>query len=105
MLEKLFKFAQTDEKAIEKVIWDENLHYNHVVLPKGERLPEHYSNSNVYMQVMRGTLSIRLDNQEEHKYPQGSLLKIPNEVLMNVCNNDEAALEITIVKAPAPETV
>ncbi|MBI9009118.1 MAG: cupin domain-containing protein [Tenericutes bacterium] len=104
MIEKLFNCAQTDEFAIEKVIWDEFLHYNHVVLPNGQGLPEHLSNSNVYMLVMRGTLSLRLDQQEEQSYPKGSLLKIPNKVVMNVYNTHEEVLEITIVKAPAPGT-
>ena len=104
MLEKLFKFTQTDGKIIEKVVSDENVHYNHMILPKGEGLPEHTSNSNLYMLVVRGTLSLRLSDQEEHKYPKGSLLTIPNKLVMNAYNTDEEVLEITVVKAPAPGT-
>jgi quercetin dioxygenase-like cupin family protein len=104
MLEKKYILTQSNKKVIEKVISDDFVHYNHMILPLGERLPEHYSNSNVYMFVVRGTLSIRLDDQEEHKYVKGSLLKIPNKVKMNVYNNDEEVLELTVVKAPAPGT-
>jgi quercetin dioxygenase-like cupin family protein len=56
-----------DEKAVEKVIQDENVHYLHMVFNKNEGLPEHYSNSTVYMTILRGMLSIKLDDQENHE--------------------------------------
>jgi len=63
MIEKAYKLATSNEKAIEKVVFDENLHYLHMVFNKNEGLPEHLSNSNVYMTVIRGNLSIGLDEQ------------------------------------------
>lgn len=102
MIEQVFNYSTTDEKVIEMLIHDENLHYNHMVLNKDERLPEHFTNSNVYMTVVRGTLSIGLGEQEIHKYPKGSVLKIPNNIKMNVINKDDETLEIIVVKAPAP---
>ncbi len=63
MVEQIFQLYTGNKKAIEKVIFDENIHYLHMVFNKGEGLPEHFSNSNVYMTVVRGTLSIGLDEQ------------------------------------------
>ena len=103
MIEQLFHLAQGDAKTIEKVVMDENLHYMHMILNKGEGLPEHFSNSNVYMAVLRGTLTIGLGDQEHHVYPKGSLLKIPFNVKMNVRNLHDETLELTVVKAPAPK--
>ena len=54
MVEKVYKLSTSDEKAIEKVLFDENLHYLHMVLNQGDALPEHFTNSNVYMTVVRG---------------------------------------------------
>ena len=82
---------------------DENLHYMHMVFNKDEGLPEHFSNSNVYMTVVRGTLSIALDEQEIHEYNAGSILKIPFQTKMNVKNLHSETLELIIVKAPAPK--
>ena len=104
MIEKEYKLSKTDEKAIEKVIFDENLHYLHMVFNKGEGLPEHLSNSNVYMTVIRGHLSIGLDDQEIHEYEAGTLLKIPFQTKMNVRNMHEETLELIVVKAPAPQS-
>ena len=59
MIEQIFKLTQGNEKTIEKVIIDENIHYMHMILNKGECLPEHFSNAkNVYITVVRGTLSV-----------------------------------------------
>jgi len=77
MVEQIFKLTRDDKKAVEKVIFDENVHYLHMVFNKNEGLPEHLSNSNVYMTVMRGKLTIDLNNQGIHEYEADTLLKIP----------------------------
>lgn len=104
MIEREYKLSKTNEKAIEKVIFDENLHYLHMVFNKDEGLPEHFSNSNVYMTVVRGRLSIALDEQEIHEYEAGTLLKIPFQTKMNVRNLHMQTLELIVVKAPSPKS-
>lgn len=103
MVEQIFKLSVGDEKAVEKVIFDENIHYLHMVFNKDEGLPEHFSNSNVYMTVIRGKLSIGLDEQDIHEYEAGTLLKIPFQTKMNVKNLHNETLELIVVKAPAPK--
>ncbi len=103
MVEQVFTLAEGNQKAIEKVIFDENVHYLHMIFGKDEGLPEHFSNSNVYMTVLRGTLSIGLNNQEIHEYPKSTLLKIPVDTKMNVKNLGDETLELIVVKAPAPK--
>ena len=103
MIEKEYRLSNSNEKAIEKVIFDENLHYLHMVFNKDEGLPEHLSNSNVYMTVIRGRLSIGLNEQEIHEYEAGTLLKIPFQTKMNVKNLYSETLELIVVKAPAPK--
>lgn len=103
MVEQIFKLAIGNKKAIEKVIFDDNIHYLHMVFSKDEGLPEHFSNSNVYMTVVRGKLSIGLDEQNIHEYEAGTLLKIPFQTKMHVNNLHEETLELIVVKAPAPQ--
>jgi len=103
MIEQIFKLASGNNKAVEKVISDENLHYLHMVFNKNEGLPEHFSNSNVYMTIVRGKLSIGLNDQDIHEYEAGTLLKIPFRTKMNVKNMHDETLELIIVKAPAPK--
>ncbi len=103
MVEKVFNLSVSDEKVVEKVVFDENIHYLHMVFNKDEGLPEHFSNSNVYMTVIRGKLSICLDEQEFHEYEAGTLITIPFQTKMNVKNLHDKTLELIVVKAPAPK--
>jgi quercetin dioxygenase-like cupin family protein len=103
MLEQKFAFTVTDENVIEKVIEDDNAAINHMVLRNGEALPEHYSNSNVYMIVARGEITLRLGEQEPHAYPTGSIVTIPYRTKMNVYNAQDIVTEIFVVKAPSPK--
>lgn len=102
MLEQIFKLTMGNERVVEKVIQDENIHYIHMIFNPNEGLPEHFSNSTVYMTVLRGRLSIGLDEQEVKLYETGTLLKIPFNIKMNVKNLSDEVLELIVVKAPAP---
>lgn len=103
MIEQIFTLTQGNEKTVEKVIIDENIHYMHMILNKGECLPEHFSNAkNVYITVVRGTLSATLNEQETHEYQAGTVLKVPFHTKMNLKNVSEETLEFIVVKAPAP---
>lgn len=102
MLEKVYVFSKENEKNIEKLVDDNNLLLNHMVLPKDERLPEHYSNSNVYMIVVRGTLTLQLGDQDPQRYESGRIITISYNTKMNVNNFDEDVLEIFVVKSPNP---
>ena len=102
MIETVFRWTEGDGKVVDRVIRDENVHYIHMVFPQGEGLPQHVSNSNVYMTVLCGTLSIGLDEQPVHEYTLGTVLKIPGGIVMNVGNKHPETLELIVVKAPAP---
>lgn len=103
MIETVFEMTREKSKTVNKIILDENLHYIHMVFNKDEGLPEHLSNSNVYMTVVKGTLSIQLNDQEDHEYPESSILKIPIKTKMNVRNKYNDILELIVVKSPAPK--
>ena len=103
MIEKVYKMSPSDSHVIEPVIKDENIHYMHMVLLKGEGLPVHNANANVYMTVVQGTLNISLENGDFNIYTKGTILNIPFKTKMNVRNENEEILELFVVKAPAPQ--
>lgn len=103
MIEKAYKTTQGDEKVIEVVIKDEYVHYNHMTLPAGESLPIHKTNAkSVYMFVVRGILTITLEEGEPSVYEKGTILRLPEGVLMHARNEHSEVLELTVVKTPAP---
>lgn len=101
MIEKIYNYSTEDTRAVEQIIMDDNLNYIHMVFNKEEGLPVHMSNSNVYMTIIRGTLSIKLGQQEIHEYKKGEILQIPYGVEMDVKNFHNEVLELIVVKAPA----
>ncbi|HPU02058.1 MAG: hypothetical protein GX890_05740 [Firmicutes bacterium] len=105
MIETKYTFTRTDEKTVEKIIEDDHVSLNHMVLPKGEALPEHYANSHVYMIVVRGRLTLRLEGEDERSYPAGSIVAIPYRTKMQPLNRDGEVLEFFVVKAPSPKTM
>ena len=102
MSRQIFELSKGNEKAIEKVLFDDNIHYLHMVFPQNEGLPVHNANSTVYMTVVRGTLSIGLNDEAVEQHLAGTMLKIPFQTKMNVKNLNEDTLELIVVKAPAP---
>jgi quercetin dioxygenase-like cupin family protein len=102
MIEQVYHFSPGDAKTIERLVTDENIHYAHIILPPGEGTPQHMSNANVYLTVLRGELTLRLGQQEAAAYAAGSLLKIPEGIEMDIHNQGDVTLELTIVKAPPP---
>jgi len=103
MIEKHYNYTDSNTKTIAKIIDDENINLNHMVLQKNECLPEHFSNSNVYLIVIHGTLTIRLAEQEAHKYPHHSFINVPYNTKMNISNTDDEILEFFVVKSPNPK--
>lgn len=102
MIEKAFSLSQSTEKTIEKVVMDDNVHYLHMLFPNGAGTPKHITNSNVYMSVVRGVLTLELGEQPPHEYAAPTLVKIPNETMMYAHNTHAECLELIVVKAPAP---
>ncbi len=102
MIEKRYAYATDDEKHIEKLIDDDPVMINHMVLPQGEKVPDHNSNSLVHMIVIRGTLTLELGEQEPHAYERGSIINIPFDTPMKVRNEDPETCEFFVIKSPSP---
>ena len=102
MLEKIYEIYTENEKKIEKMIDDDNVLINHMVLPKNAGMPEHFTNSNVYMIIARGKMTLQLNDQDPHLYEHGQIINIPYNTKMNLNNLAEDVLEFFVIKAPNP---
>src|SRR5665648_744703 len=98
MIEQKYEMTLRSEKIVEKVIQDENINYLHMVLPENDSLPEHYTDAILYMTVLKGELSIQLNNQESKEYITGSIIKIPYNTKMNVKNLHEDTFEFSSIE-------
>ena len=101
-MEKMYRFQQSTDKLIEKILDDDVVMINHMILNRGEALPQHDSNSNVYMIIVRGAVTAQLGENPAKRYEQGTILSIPGKIKMNISNEDVAQAEFFVVKAPSP---
>ena len=76
-----------------------------MIMKRDDALPEPRANSNVYMIVVRGNITLQLDDQQPHSYPRGSILANPYSTLMNVSNQNNEVAEIFVVKSPSPAKI
>ena len=104
MIEQLIKLTQGDDKVVERLLVDENIHYAHIILPPQDSVPRHITDAKaLYLSVIRGTLSIELGEQELHSYAAGHMVKVPQNTAMSIHNKADDVLELIAVKAPAPQ--
>lgn len=101
-IEKSYPFAKTDEKTMEKIIDDEQVNINHIVVPTGGAVKTHVSNSFVHQIIVRGTLSLSLEDGTFVDYPAGTIVAVPFNLKMAIENHGTETLEFFVVKAPNP---
>ncbi len=102
MIEKIYELTVGNNKTAEKVVDDDHVNINHVILNKDEALPLHFSNSNVYLVIVRGNLTLALNEGEFATYKFGQIINVPYKTKMNVSNTKEPVLEFFVVKTPNP---
>ena len=102
MLEKIFAYSTDNNKHIEKILDDDDVMINHMVLPKGESVPTHYSDSHVHMIITRGELTLEFDDQEPHTYLKGAIVDVPYHTYMKIRNEKSEVTEFFVVKTPSP---
>lgn len=100
-MQTTYLFTQSQDKCIEKLVDTEDVMINHMQLPPGEAVPRHKSNSNVYLLVLRGTLTLLLEEQSS-RHGAGTLVHIPFGLNMEITNGGADVLEFFVVKAPGP---
>lgn len=98
MIETKYDLYQGNEFKIEKLVMNNPGQYIHMVFPKGKGLPIHKSNAELFMTVIKGTLSLKLNDQAIERITCGTMVNIPINTLMNVTNQDEDVCELIVVK-------
>lgn len=106
MTPERFSFSTGDESIRERVVdqperW--NLLIAHVVLPPGEAVPQHPTDADAFVTVVRGSLSMAVEGVAETEHPRGTVLFLPKGTPMAPRNAGEETLEFFVVKTPHPQ--
>jgi len=105
MPEIVYGYSTKNDKTFEKVVEDDQLAIHHIVLNKGDDVPQHVTNANVYILIIRGELTIGFAHKETRTYKVGQLVNVPFRVEMNMINNADAPAEFFVIKSPSPRYI
>jgi len=102
-MEKNYKFTFGSEKAIEKIVDDygefNEIQINHVTLLKGDGLPVHQANANVYLLILKGIMTAAFNEMHSKAYSVGEIINVPKNTQMDIRNMEDQVLDFMIVKA------
>lgn len=102
MKPRTWELTQTEERVVERLVTDDpEIMINHIVLPKGEMVPEHTADAKVHLLVVRGRLSLQLDGETSGAGP-GTIVNVPPGTRMKICNEDAPTAGFFVIKTPAP---
>ena len=101
MIETTYSYNTADKTSIERLVNTAGVVINHLGLAAKEAVNPHVTPDHAHMIVVRGDLSIKLNDQDAHTYGEGSIIGIPAGTLMAIANNGEEALHLFVIKTCA----
>lgn len=97
-MEKVYKYTITDQEIMENIFKDEKLLMNHVVVSPGKIFPKHPTDAIVYVLIIRGQLSVAIENNGFNTFEAGQLVNVPKGIPVELGNRGNAPLELFVVK-------
>ncbi len=101
MQPRTYAFSRKDSFVIEKLVDEDEVMINHMVLGQGDEIPRHEANSNVHLLVLRGSMKLTL-GEETSAHEGGQIVQIPFQTPMHIVNESTDTLEFFVVKSPSP---
>lgn len=95
---KRYTFTTTAELTIEKLIQDDQLVINQLILPPGESVAPHKTANRAYMIVTAGTLSLQTDELPEEHYLEGTIVAIQAGTMLAISNRGDSPMRLFVVK-------
>lgn len=105
MPEIVYGYSLKTDKTFEKLVDDDRLIIDHIVLTKGDGLPDHLTNSNVYFIITKGEIVVKLENKDTRNYTAGEIISFPYRVQINIANEKDLHAELFMIKSPNPRHI
>jgi quercetin dioxygenase-like cupin family protein len=97
-MEKVYQYTLTDQEIFENVFTDEKLLMNHVIVPSGKIFPKHPTDAIVYALIVKGELSVTIENNATKTFKAGQLVNIPKGANTELGNKGDKPLELFVIK-------
>lgn len=84
-----------------KIVDQKHLLIMQIALKPGQSVPEHNANSNVHLLVLKGSITVTLNNMTV-KLKEGDLLPVEYQAPMSIKNNSDENATFLVIKTPNP---
>ncbi len=95
---KILEYTKESEEIFEHIIKEENFEYNHVIIKPGFHFPPHPTDANVIITIVKGVLSVKLDNKDTKTFIVGQVLTVEKGVMSELGNDQESFCELFVIK-------
>ena len=99
MIEKVTEYNTKGEEILKNLVTGESMIINHVVMNPGQVFPAHLTETDTYIIISNGGLSVELDRQPAHIYNRGKMISFPGGTVSRLSNPLESRNELYVVKA------
>ena len=93
-----YPYTQSNTSIFENIFKSDNVLMNHVVVEPGQSFPKHPTDAEVYALVVKGVLSIAIEEESPENYEAGRVVYIPKGLLSELANKSEGIVELFVVK-------
>lgn len=98
MIEKVLSFTVESGDIFEHIIKEEDFEFNHVVIKPEFSFPPHPTDADVIITVVKGELTVVLEDQEAHVYESGQVIRVDQGVMSTLSNQSELPCEVFVIK-------
>lgn len=93
-----YPYTQTQTAIFENIFKLDNVLLNHAVIEPGQVFPKHPTDAEVYAIVLKGTLSIAIEEGIAQKYAEGQVVHIAKGVNSELSNRSNELVELFVLK-------
>ena len=94
--------TNTDSKIFENLVNSDPVMINHVVVAPGEGFDAHHTDSNVFIHILRGRITLTFEDGSCERFTSGQLVEVPYRTFMKIDNLEGEPLKLVVIKAPNP---
>ena len=99
------QLTEANSQLFENLINSDPVMINHVVIAPGQGFDAHHTDSNVFIHILRGRITLTFADGSCERFTGDQLIEIPYRTFMKLENVDDDPLEIVVIKAPNPKTL
>lgn len=95
---KTFHYTLTENPIFENVFTEAGFLLNHVVIEPGKIFPKHPTDAFVYAIVLKGVLSIALEDGSLQTFEPGQVVHIEKGIVSELGNRGDHLVELFVLK-------